>query len=88
MHLLHYVFFLSKDYFLSISRSLKDNKIDELCSVFKDSSKNLVLISNLSKSEYGKNVLKKYNKTKNIYLIDGLYNKPELDLSKFFGKKC
>lgn len=77
--------FLKKDYFLSISRSLEDNKIDELCNIFKDSNKKLVLISNFSKSEYGKNVLNKYSNINNIYLIDGLYNKPELDLVR---RKC
>ena len=53
--------FLTKDYFLSISRSLEDNKLDELCHIFKDSDKELVLISNFSKAEYGKNVLNKYS---------------------------
>ena len=77
--------FLKKEYFLSISRSLEDNKIDELCNIFQDSNKTLVLISNFSKSEYGKKVLIKYDNISNIYLIDGLYNKPELDLVR---RKC
>jgi hypothetical protein len=77
--------FLKTDYFLSISRSLEDNKIDELCNIFKDSNKKLVLISNFSKSEYGKNVFNKYSNINNIFLIDGLYNKPELDLVR---RKC
>ena len=77
--------FIEKPYFLSISRSLEDNKIDELCECFTKLNSNLVLISNLSKSEYGKNILKKYSNYKNIILIDGLYNKQELDLVR---RKC
>ena len=49
--------FLNKKYYLSISRSIADNKINELCSFFqKNPNYNLVLISNLSKTEYGRKV--------------------------------
>jgi glycosyltransferase involved in cell wall biosynthesis len=73
-------FIICEEYFLSISRSLEDNNIDELCECFTRLVTNLVLISNLSKSEYGKSILKKYSNYKKIILIDGLYNKQELDL--------
>lgn len=73
--------FLNKKYFLSISRSIEDNKIHELCSLFKEKSNyNLVLISNLSKTEYGREIFSKFSNYKNIILIDGLYDKDELDL--------
>ena len=72
--------FLIKEYYLSISRSLKDNLLDELCESFSGSDKTLVLISNFDKSEYGEAVFNKYCKNGNIILINGLYNKPELDL--------
>lgn len=72
--------FINDDYFLSISRSLEDNKIDELCESFSKSKFKLVLISNLSNSTYGKKVKSKYENFENIILIDGLYSKPELDL--------
>ena len=72
--------FLKDEYFLSISRSLVDNKIAELCECFKGLNKKLVIISNLSNSEYGRNILKNYKNLQNIILIDGLYDKPELDL--------
>ncbi len=72
--------FITLDYFLSISRSLRDNLIDELCESFVVSGLNLVLISNYSKSAYGFEILNKYRNISNIILIDGLYNKPELDL--------
>jgi hypothetical protein len=77
--------FISGEYFLSISRSLKDNLIDELCKSFLGSDSILVLISNLSRSAYGAAVKTKYSTIHNIVLIDGLYNKPELDLIR---RKC
>lgn len=77
--------FLNEDYFLSISRSLVDNQIDELCDCFRRLPYKLVLISNFSKSEYGLRVFEKYNGVQNIILIDGLYLKPELDLVR---RKC
>jgi glycosyltransferase involved in cell wall biosynthesis len=72
--------FLKEEYFLSISRALVDNQIDELCSSFLGLNKKLVLISNFSSSKYGTYVLDKYKIIPNITLINGLYNKAELDL--------
>lgn len=77
--------FINTDYFLSISRSLADNLIDELCESFVDSKKTLVLISNFSSSPYGKDVYSKYKDYSNIVLINGLYEKAELDLVR---RKC
>jgi hypothetical protein len=77
--------FLKDEFFLSVSRSLKDNQLEELCECFAKLNQKLVLISNFSKSEYGLKVYNKYNKLQNFYLIDGLYKKPELDLIR---RKC
>lgn len=77
--------FINTDYFLSISRSLADNLIDELCESFIGSKYTLVLISNFSSSDYGKNVYAKYKDVSNIVLINGLYKKAELDLVR---RKC
>lgn len=77
--------FIIGDYILSISRSLEDNQLDELCNCFIGSKNILVLISNFTKSDYGTKILKKYSSEKNIILIDGLYDKPELDLVR---RKC
>jgi len=77
--------FINQKYFLSISRSLKDNMIAELCESFSESEYQLVLISNFSKSPYGNNVWTKYSDKPNIILIDGLYDKAELD---FVRRKC
>ena len=77
--------FIISEYFLSISRALADNLIDELCESFMDSKHTLVLISNFSSSTFGKNVYNKYKNFSNIILIDGLYDKAELDLVR---RKC
>jgi len=72
--------FLDKPYFLSVSRPLADNQLDELCRSFLGSNHTLVLISNFSSTPYGIAVMKKYSGMPNLILINGLYNKPELDL--------
>ena len=72
--------FISSKYFLSISRSLSDNKIEEICEVFSKRKEILVLISNFTNSEYGNYVYEKYKNYSNIVLMNGLYFKPELDL--------
>lgn len=72
--------FLREPYYLSVSRSVADNQLEELCAAFAGTRHRLVLISNLSKSEYGRAVQAKYAECANITLIDGLYLKPELDL--------
>jgi len=77
--------FLRYEYFLSISRSLQDNQLDELCESFSKSEFLLVLISNLTNSSYGMEVMKKWGSFSNIILINGLYSKPELDLIR---RKC
>ena len=77
--------FINIDYFLSVSRALADNLIGELCESFIDSKMTLVLISNFSSSDYGKNVYNKYCDFSNIVLINGLYEKAELDIVR---RKC
>jgi glycosyltransferase involved in cell wall biosynthesis len=77
--------FLNIDYYLSISRALEDNNLEHLCNTFLGLDQHLVLISNFSSSEYGKRVFAKYSNINNIILINGLYNKDELDLVR---RKC
>lgn len=77
--------FITSEYFLSISRSLADNLIDKLCESFVRTKYTLVLISNFSSSVFGKDVYNKYKDFFNIILIDGLYEKAELDLVR---RKC
>jgi hypothetical protein len=69
--------FLKLKFFLSIS---EDNKLEELCRYFEEKQgENLVLISNFSNSKYGRDVLHRFSSISNIHLIDGLYDKTELD---------
>lgn len=77
--------FIKGEYFLSVSRSLEDNKLLEICESFSDSNNKLVLISNFSKSKYGMHVYNSFKDKSNIFLINGLYIKPELDLIR---RKC
>ena len=73
--------FINSEYYLSISRSIEDNKLEELCNMFSQiPSKMLVLISNFSNSVYGDGIYSRYKKYSNIILIDGLYDKPQLDV--------
>jgi len=78
-------YFIKDKYFLSISRSIEDNGLKELCESFIDIDEHLVLISNFSNSQYGTNVFKAYSSYSNIHLINGLYDKPILDLIR---RKC
>lgn len=71
--------FLNSKFFLSINRSNPDNFLKELIETFVETDQTLVLISNFSNSDYGKDILAQHSSYKNIYLIDGLYEKPRLD---------
>lgn len=72
--------FINSEYYLSVSRSIKDNNLEELCDMFSRIPKEkLILISNFSNSDYGHNIITKYSKFSNLILIDGLYEKPKLD---------
>lgn len=77
--------FLEQSYYLSISRALEDNFLDKICDTFSKTKATLVLISNFTSSVYGKEVYEKYRNIDNIILINGLYQKNELDLVR---RKC
>ena len=78
--------FIGSEYFLSVSRSIEDNKLFEICEFFKERPKvTLTLISNFSNSDYGLSILQEFSSVPNIYLIDGLYTKSELD---FLRRNC
>lgn len=77
--------FLNSSFCLSISRSLEDNLLYDLCESFVGSHHTLVLISNFTNSVYGNEVYKRFSNVDNIILINGLYIKPELDLIR---RKC
>lgn len=67
-------------YYLSVSRALEDNQIENVCECFaKTPHCNLVMISNFSSSTYGRLVHERYRNVPNIRLVDGLYDKASLD---------
>lgn len=74
--------FLNEAYDLSVSRAQIDNNLHLLLIAYKElPNRNLVLVSNWSISEYGINLKKEYlNKYKNIFVVDAIYNKKELDV--------
>jgi glycosyltransferase involved in cell wall biosynthesis len=74
--------FLNEAYDLSVSRAQIDNNLHLLLNAYKNfPNRNLVLVSNWSISEYGINLKKEYlNKYKNIFVVDAIYNKKDLDV--------
>ena len=72
--------FLETEYFMALGRAINDNNLFELCDFFSRSDKNLVLVSVLDNNPYGKSIIDKFSKLENIIFINGLFNKPELDL--------
>ena len=79
-HLKHKYTFLESRYFMALGRAIEDNNLYELCSFFSKKNQNLVLISVLDKNVYGRKILKDFGGCSNIFFINGLYNKSELDL--------
>lgn len=73
--------FLSSEYALSLSRAQEDMNIHLLIDAFKVlPQKRIVIISNWSISQYGRNLYKNYsNKFDNIILLKGIYDAQELD---------
>ena len=72
--------FLKENFYLSISRAIQDNQIVELLETWQKRKEILVVISNFSTSEYGKQIWNNRNNlSQNITLINGLYNKKVLD---------
>ena len=66
-------------YYISVSRAQIDNNIHIVIDAFLTMKENVVIISNWSISEYGKNLWTKYaNKYENIILLDAIYDKDEL----------
>jgi glycosyltransferase involved in cell wall biosynthesis len=68
-------------YFLGICRIEPENNIKMILDAFcKVSETNLILIGNWDKSEYGISLRKKFQKYKNINLLDPIYNQSELNI--------
>ena len=76
--------FLKEDYYVSVSRAQVDNNLHVVLEAFANMpNKKLVLVSNFMKNEYGKNLYEKYQDYKNIYLVNGVYEKNEINAIRY-----
>lgn len=73
--------FVKRKYFVSVSRAQIDNNIHLLLEGYTSSStKNLlVVVSNWTSAEYGRQLKSKYSGYENIILLDAIYDQDELD---------
>jgi glycosyltransferase involved in cell wall biosynthesis len=72
--------FLSKPYYVSVSRAQLDNNLHLLLEAFSQlPDKILVLVSNWSVSEYGNKLYEKYKDTENLILLKAIYDAEELN---------
>ncbi|MFD1294185.1 DUF1972 domain-containing protein [Lutibacter holmesii] len=72
--------FLNDKYDVSISRAQVDNNLHVVIEAYiKLPTRNLVLVSNYDKFEYGRELKVKYSHYPNIYLQDAVYNLKEVD---------
>ncbi|MCA6362160.1 MAG: DUF1972 domain-containing protein [Bacteroidetes bacterium] len=72
--------FLSKPYAFSVCRIEPENNIHLMLDAFSSiPNRQLVLVGNWSKSEYGKTLLEKYADYGNIFLLDPIYDQRLID---------
>lgn len=82
-----YPFVKNESYAVSVSRAQLDNNIHIVLEAFESfSTFKIVLVSNWSISEYGKNLKEKYKHHPNMILLDAIYDKDELDYIRGNGK--
>lgn len=73
--------FLNKKYDVSVSRAQPDNNLHMVLEAYsKIPNRNIVLISNYNKFQYGIELKKRYSDFPNIYLQDAVYDLNELDV--------
>lgn len=73
--------FLNKPYDVSVSRAQPDNNLHLLLEAYsKTPERNLVLISNYNKFDYGIELKKKFADYPNLFLQDAIYDLQELDV--------
>ncbi|BDX39586.1 rhamnosyltransferase [Tenuifilaceae bacterium CYCD] len=72
--------FLSGEYYLNVSRAQIDNNIHVVLDAFKEMpERKIVVLSNWNISEYGKSLKSRFGNYSNIFLVDAVYDKDELD---------
>lgn len=73
--------FLKQEYAVKVCRIEPENNVHLVLDAFEKSSRiPLVLVGNWNNSDYGKELKRKYNNVKNIFLFDPIYNQREIDL--------
>lgn len=78
--------FVKDNYFLSVARAQVDTNLHLLIDTFKNDYKYpLVIISNWSVSEYGRDLKDKFSNNKNLILLDAIYDSAELN---FIRRNC
>ena len=66
------------DYYFSVARIEPENNIHVLLEAFNESNKRLIIVGNWKSSEYGRHLQSIYGATKNIHLLDPIYDKVKL----------
>jgi glycosyltransferase involved in cell wall biosynthesis len=69
----------TKEYFFGVARIEPENNIHTILNAFKNSHEKLVYVGNWENSSYGKNLIEKFKKHKNILLLNPVYNLNELN---------
>lgn len=73
--------FLNGDYAFSVTRIQIDNQIDLILEAFNVQNElPLVMVGNWNNSEYGIQTKEKYANSKNLILLDAIYDREKLDL--------
>lgn len=73
--------FLENQYDVSVSRAQEDNNLHLVLEAYtKTPNRNIVLVSNYDKFEYGKQLKEKFSNSPNIFLQDAVYDLNELDV--------
>lgn len=71
---------LEQKYAFKVCRIEPENNIHVVLEAFKNSEMPLVIVGNWNKSQYGMNLREEYAATKNIHILDPIYDQEKLDL--------
>ena len=73
--------FLQDEYAFIVTRIQPDNNIEMILEAFSNQTKiPLVIVGNWKNSGYGKSIKVKYHNSKNLMLLEAIYNRLELDV--------
>ncbi|MCU0460398.1 MAG: DUF1972 domain-containing protein [Bacteroidales bacterium] len=73
--------FLNRDYAFSVARIQPDNNIELILDAFINNTViPIVFVGNWNNSKYGRNIKDYYSKYENVFLLNAIYNRHELDI--------